>query len=118
MSVYFCFFHRSRVKGRLDAAYPTVLRGGARFHSKLRLCSDHLGELLGSRPLSVCTDGDSDGVSAYDLCAACGQEAPAKETLDVLFFTYYRRGEDRRDLFGVLCRACGDLVIDQWGLSL
>lgn len=118
MSLYPCALHGTRVRGSLETAYPTLLRGGARYSRHLRLCPDHMDEVLGSERLGLAKVGDDDSDLSPVVCSACGQEGIERSALDPFFVTIYRRGEDQADYYATLCGACGDGAISYLGLGL
>lgn len=118
MSLYPCDLHRRRVPGSLEAAYPTLLRGGARYSRKMRLCSEHLDSLLGSFGQGLVLVSGNDSELELSMCSACGQETREGSSRDPFFCTVYRRGSERADYFASLCERCGDTLIDTLSLSL
>lgn len=117
MSMFKCDVHGSRVEGRLDAMYLTLLRGGIRYSRKMRICTPDLHDVVNSELMNlVPIDNDWDGVTD-PKCNSCGAQHRLGQ-LDAVFCTAYERGEDRQDFYAQLCHPCGDTLVDKYSLSV
>lgn len=118
MSVFACDWHGQRVPGRLETAYPSLVRGGARFTHHLRLCPQHMDDLLAWPGLKAIEDFTDEQPYNNDACGTCGKVQPSSSLIDPLFLTVYRDRGDRQDFFLRACQRCGDDLVDRWKLAL
>lgn len=117
MSIYPCDAHGSRVPGSLETAYPSILDSGARVSRRLRLCAEHMDRFL-SQYGSRWTDANAtDEVPSREVCSSCGSEEALDSGNAAIFCTVFRRGQERRDYFGPLCKPCSATIELALGLQ-
>ena len=117
MSRFPCDVHGRRISGPLEAAYPSLVRGGASYFRKMRVCPVDLDSILGQERLGLFLVSDDTQALVTDMCGSCGQRATNVFPLDQLYLPVYRRGQEREDYFAELCKNCGDKLIAEWRLA-
>jgi hypothetical protein len=117
VSIYPCDLHGRRVPGPLASAYLTLLRGGTRDSRRMRLCPEHMDQVLGSESLGLAEVRDDGETIDFAVCGACGEDADSGATLASLFATVYRRGAERADYFSALCHACAERAVSDYRLD-
>lgn len=104
MSLYICDLHGRRVPGTLEGANCSLLRGPTRYFRKLRLCPEHMDEILRSEQFGFAVDGGDNEILDSKVCSACGQEPLERQLLDLAIFRTWRHGKGREDYLARLCR--------------
>lgn len=96
---------KRRVPGALESARITVLSGNAKYSRRMRLCAQHLVQVLNSDLSQWETIGDEGPVSDEALCGAPGHDRPGPDGPCSGFAWAYRRGEPPLELYSPLCEA-------------
>jgi len=115
MAYYPCDVGLHRYTGPQGSAYVGVLRQSERASRKLRLCPEHLEQLL-ARSLKR---ADVDGQVPLPVleCWACGSDVEY-DTRWAVFVTAYPAGKGREDYFGEFCRECVTAVGLTYSVSI
>lgn len=118
MSLYSCDIHGRRVPGTLEGANCSLLRGRVRYFRKLRLCPEHLDQILRHESYGFTADDGDNAVLEQNMCSACGQEPLEAALLDLAIFRTWRHGTGRTDYLARLCQQHSTELELSLGLSL
>lgn len=118
MSLVPCDRHGDLRPGRVSGTYPTVVRDGARYTRRLRLCEECLEELLEDRKEEWIDVTVSSRGETPRQCGKCKQEADQYADLSTFWFTCYIQGKYRRDYKSLYCSECAQVMIDSLALEV
>lgn len=116
-SVYPCDIHGGRIRGSLEGVRVTLLRGGARFTRRMRVCPvdrETLFALHGKDWQAVPDEGLLPGP---EVCSACDSAQEPRRGLVLAFIYLWPRNEPQGDFFGQYCDSCADRLIAELGLT-
>lgn len=105
MSLYPCEDCQHRVPGALESARLTVLSGNAKYSRRMRLCAQHLSQVLATNCGGWEPIGDEGPLSDSSLCGASEHGVSRPDGPCSGFAWAYRRGEPPLELYASLCEA-------------
>lgn len=117
MSLYPCDSCKRRVSGALEGARITVLSGQARHTRKLRLCAEHLREVLAARGSEWETISDEGPTADQELCSSPECLDAGRTAVASLFAWVWRRGQLPEERYARYCDACAFTLIAAFDLK-
>ena len=117
MSELPCELHGSPGRGQLLGVYVTLMKDGARFKNKKRVCQECMPKLLTMHAndwKDPIVHGPPDN---WITCFTCGTVVNSEAELSRLYVTAYVQRDSRRDFRANLCSGCTAALIDEWDLK-
>jgi len=116
VSLYPCEDCKRRVPGALESARVTILSGSAKYSRRMRLCAQHVSNLVTNGLLGWEAVGDEGPLSDSTVCCASGHDESRPDGPCSGFAWVYRRGEPPLELYTPLCEAHALELISARGL--
>lgn len=120
MSDYACEVHGTTVPGRLDSVYLTLRDGPDAYRRKLRLCQQHVVELLEAHENEWLLVNPVYGRQVSMACHKCGGLVDFAVATCSFYADVYVRGQDKAAYGAIYCMPCAatlqhnlDLVLDE-----